>query len=522
MLHIMTTHISTFAIFQLVALIASLGLASPSLAQEFIISAEPDVTEPSTNLLPSLPKTDLEKRLEEAERTIAKLTDQLGDQRPAEPTEVEERLAAIEEQLRKEKEAADKEVVAEASESGSTLDQWEGWTDTSDEKWTHKIGGRLLGETVMWSDAAGIPRSQNYTEIRQVRLSMAGTGYGVLDYRIQMDFEPEARNTFDLDDNNIPGDSIVSTTFGSVGMKDLYVGVHDVPGLGYVRVGHFKVSFSHDQLLSRRDMTFMERYPMADPNGFTPGREIGIQSHNYSANQKVTWQVGAFVDNILETAKELVDDNQGFVLNARGTWTPYYDEPSGGRYLVHLGLGALYTRPENDSGRFLQRPEIHEGPPLIDTGPITANDYTVLGTEALVHWGPVYVNHELMWANVNAAGGNINLYSGYVEAGAFLTGEHRNYERNLGFFGDMEPFENAWFTPGCCGRGAWEVAARWSFVDFSQSPNASKYNSLNLALNWYWNPRMRVQMNWIQPYTDGAPLGNTDPQILSLRVGAFF
>jgi phosphate-selective porin OprO/OprP len=424
-----------------------------------------------------------------------------------------QRLEAIEQRLKNEDGKA---------KQPDLYDPWEGWEDVTDEKWTHQVGGRLLTETVMWMDGDGVPGSENYTEIRQVRLGLRGTGYGVLDYRIQLDFEPEATDTRADDDNNIVGDSVTTSTFGSVGMKDLYVGMHEIPFFGYVRIGHFKVSFSHDQLISRRDMTFMERYPMSDPNGFTPGREIGVQAYNNSADQRITWQYGAFFDSISESAKQRVDDNQGMVVSARGTWTPFYDEPSDGRYLVHLGLGGIYTHPQDGSGRFSQRAEMHEGPVMIDTGAIAADDYTVLGTEFLWHWGSVYINNELMWSHVNAAGGDDDFYSGYVEAGWFLTGEHRNYNRKQGHFVDMKPFESFWFTPGCHGLGAWEVATRWSFVDFTESPNASEYNSLNLALNWYWNSRARVQLNWLQPFTNGAPLGDTESSILSLRLAAYF
>lgn len=383
-----------------------------------------------------------------------------------------------------------------------------GWQDVSSQGWTHKPNGRVLTETVMWMDDAN-GQAQNYTEIRQVRLAMRGTGYGVYDYRVQVDFEPET---------NAGG-----TVVGSVGMKDVYAGIHEVPILGYVRIGHYKVPFSHDQMLARRDMTFMERYPMADPNGFTPGREIGIAAFNHSADQNVAWGYGAFFDSISETTMQRLDDNQGFLTGGRITWTPYYDEPSGGRYLVHLGLGALYTKTQDFSGRFSQRPEIHEGPILIDTGAIAAGEYGVVGTEVLVHWGPVYINHELMWAVVNDAGvGRTDLYSGYVEAGWFLTGEHRRYDRKVGTFMDLTPFTNFWLVPGCRGAGAWEIAARWSFVDFSNAPNASKYNSAAVALNWYWNPRTRFQLNWIQPFTSGAPLGTTYSSILAGRLALYF
>ena len=68
----------------------------------------------------------------------------------------------------------------------------------------------MLTETVMWADGDEIPDSQNYVEIRQVRLSLRGKGYGVLDYRVQVDFEPEAV-TLTAPDRSL--------TIGSVGMK---------------------------------------------------------------------------------------------------------------------------------------------------------------------------------------------------------------------------------------------------------------------------------------------------------------
>lgn len=388
------------------------------------------------------------------------------------------------------------------------------WEDVSNKGWTYKVGGRGLTEFVLWTDDA-TGNEQNYAEIRQVRLELAGKGYGVYDYRVQVDFEPEVGGVA------LAGGG--ATTIGSLAMKDVYLGIHEVPHLGYVRIGHFKVPFSHDQMLARRDMTFMERYPMADPNGFTPGREVGIAAFSHSADQNVAWGFGAFFDSISEGTMQRISDDQGLVTGGRITWTPYYDEPSDGRYIFHVGLGALYTHTQDGSGRFRQRPEIHEGPVLIDTGAINAGDYYVVGTEALLHWGPVYINHELMWAHVNDGGpGRTDLYSGYVETGWFLTGEHRNYDRKTGTFKDLKPFTNFWWVPGCVGCGAWEVAARWSFVDFTDSPNASRYNSLNLALNHYLTPNIRTQLNWIQPFTEGQPLGSTYSSIVAMRIAGYF
>lgn len=385
----------------------------------------------------------------------------------------------------------------------------DGWEDTSTQGWTKTVGGRVLSEGVFWMDDVD-GTQQNYFEIRQIRLELRGEGYGVLDYKVQMEFEPELDPT---------GNSIG----GSVSMKDAFLGAKDVPLLGYLRVGHFKVHFSHDQILSRLNMTFMERFPMADPPGFTPGREVGVASYNHSEDLSRSFVFGGFIDSISETRMDRLDDNQGFVGAARYTWLPYYDEPSDGRYLLHFGLGAVYTDTQDGSGRFRQRPEIHEGDRLIDTGTMNADDYYVLGSEALFQWGSFYTFNEVMWATLNETGvGNRNLYSGYVETGWRLTGEHRTYRRESGEFRGMTPHSNFWWVDGCRGIGGWEVAARYSFVDFTDSPNQSEYDSWALALNWYWNKATKLQLNWINPTTSGAPFGDAFGSILSMRLAAYF
>ena len=54
----------------------------------------------------------------------------------------------------------------------------------------------------------------------------------------------------------------------------------------------------------------------------------------------------------------------------------------------------------------------------------------------------------------------------------FLTGEHMPWNRKTGCLGRIKPFENFWVVDRCdgCrdwGMGAWQVAARYSYADFT-------------------------------------------------------
>ena len=347
----------------------------------------------------------------------------------------------------------------------------------------------------------------NYVEFRRLRLSASGDGYGVLFYQLELEFSPEVdlRGTVDAS-------GVVDMGEFGVEMKDAYLGVREMPGLGTVIIGHFFVPLGLERLTSSNFTTFLER---ALPNVFLPGREVGIAAHNHLPNERLAWAFGAFFDEMNEGAHAIIDDNQGMRLVGRVTGTPYYDDLTEGRYLVHLGLGYGYTRPRlrEDSAAtqptyyrpvdFGARPEIHRGSSLISTGDIDTQQYHITNAEfAWVH-GPLSIQSELMWTSLDEAGdGTTDLYGAYVFASYFLTGENRRYDRVMGDFKRVSPYENFWFvgTPRgpSSGWGAWEVACRWSYLDFSDV-NGQQLNDLTVGVNWYWNPYTRMMFNWIHP-----------------------
>jgi len=416
-------------------------------------------------------------------------------------------------------------AVNQKDEKKEEEDEWE---NVSGQKWTYKVGGRIHMDYVMWAEqndasraeaigqggANALGDAQNYFEFRRLRLEVKGEGYGVYDYKLQLDFEPEFND------------------FEGVSLKDVFFGINYVPGLGYVRFGHFKEPFSLEELTSSNFISFMER---ALPNEvFVPGRKVGVAAYNHNSDESLVWAGGVFFNDIDDVLKERVTDNQGIDLTGRIVATPYFCE--GGRYLLHLGAGITYAHlafddepGENPVARFRARPEVHEGPRWIDTGELAVDDYYVANLEAATVWGPLSLQSELFYTKTNGILGTPDqeFWGAYAFASYFLTGENRLYERKEGCFGRVTPFTNFWIVPTAegtdIGWGAWEVLARWSYLDLNNTPDdeSGLQNDATFGLNWYWNPYTRMMFNYIHSwsnYQNGDPTAENDIVGVRLQV----
>jgi phosphate-selective porin OprO/OprP len=263
-------------------------------------------------------------------------------------------------------------------------------------------------------------------------------------------------------------------------------------------------------LTSSRFISFIER--STSDNVFVPGRELGIAAYRVSADQNWTLGYGGFFHDVSEVTKEINDSNMGFLAAGRVTWTPYYDEPSNGRYYLHLGTGATYTDFPGNTKTYSSRPGTHLGDTFINTGALPISEQAVVNGELLWVNGRFSVQGELFLANADRADvvGTHDYYGAYLFASYFLTGEHRPYRRANGIVDRVVPYSNFWMVPGCAGPGAWEALIRWSAIDFSDNPGAaatsftSQMNDITLGLNWYWNPNMKMMFNYAKVYTDGG------------------
>jgi phosphate-selective porin OprO/OprP len=314
---------------------------------------------------------------------------------------------------------------------------------------------------------------------------------------------------------------------GRPSFLDNYIAVRDLPVLGNVRVGHYFEPFSLERYTQNRYNTFMER-SLADT--FAPARNLGIMAHDVIGEvERGTWAVGAFRSNSNNFGDDFTSVG-GWAVTSRATWLPYYDEASGGRALAHVGAAYTYRSAADRQLEFSSFPEARAGTPasrgiptFVDTGVISALSDQRFGGELALIYGPLYVQSEYIFSSVDQIGGpQLFFQAAYVNVSYFLTGESRTYNKKLGAFDRLYPFENFFCVRTADGigkgHGAWEIAARWSFIDLdSFNIRGGTLTDITLGLNWYLNPYTRMRWEYIHAQLNRAPVGESFAQIAGMR-----
>jgi phosphate-selective porin OprO and OprP len=337
------------------------------------------------------------------------------------------------------------------------------------------------------------------TEIRRLGLFMGGTVYEWGEFGIG-----------------------VELSGGDIFIEDAWVGVSDVLWPGFIRIGHQKEPFSLEELTSDRFTTFMER---GLPNVFVPSWNTGLHLAGTALGERMTWAAGVFEETDSSGSSDPFDDVASLNLTGRLTGLPWR---AGEDRLLHLGLGySRQFRDENEPDaeiEYAARPESHlTDVTLVDTGLHSADDVDLLGLEAALVLGRISIQSEYLVVAINRSGENPVLHGFYAYISYFLTGESRNYDASRGRFARTRPIER--FDPSRGGWGAWEIAARYSFLDLEDvGIDGGEQRNVTLALNWYPYAMFRVMLNYIHAEIDrtfeGVDLDGRSVGILQLRFQA--
>ena len=111
--------------------------------------------------------------------------------------------------------------------------------------------------------------------------------------------------------------------------------------------------------------------------------------------------------------------------------------------------------------------------------------------------GPVHASFE--WKQIFADRNDGKDWQGmgaYVQSGIFLTGETRPYNTKNGIFGRVSPLKP--FNPATGDCGAWELAARFSYLDLNDSGmKGGRERNVTAGLNWYLYSNLRLMFNYV-------------------------
>ncbi|MCA8990732.1 MAG: ATPase [Planctomycetaceae bacterium] len=367
---------------------------------------------------------------------------------------------------------------------------------------TFKLGGRIHGDAWFFPQSdPGIgffehpsgplvgQDPEDRLAFRRVRLEFQGDLLESMFWRLQVDFASPHEPVF----------------------KDVYIGFDDVFGQKLI-IGNQKRPLGLDTWNSSRFNIFLER-PMIIEDLNADARRLGIAMHGVTEDEFWNWQYGVYNLEDQQVDGAYVGDHLQLSANGRLACSPIFEND--GEDWMHLAIAGMVAVPDGNAtaavtnvneARFRSRPEGRSASAWIDTGRIAgAEAFEILGLEYMQNFGPLHVcgEYQFNWLQRNAGMSDLFLHGAYFQVGYFLTGEHMTLKRESGQLDRVKPIENFFLVDHLMGEegnglGAWQVAARYSYADFTDADVMGGVGqSMTFALNWHWNAYAKLQFNAI-------------------------
>ncbi|MEM9556852.1 MAG: porin [Acidobacteriota bacterium] len=358
-------------------------------------------------------------------------------------------------------------ALTPAVEADDWVSKWSNGHKIENKDKGHKLkfGGRIQADYTFADVDDELGGGEDGFEFRRARFYFSGTVYDNVQFKAQYDFAG-----------------------GDAEFKDVYIAIKQ--DWGKIKFGHYKEYFSFEEITSSNHIPFLER--STPTQAFAPVRNSGLSVEG-KRGDTFTWGFGwwyeadSFGESISEDATNIT---------GRIGWRPIFED---GRVL-HIGVGAS-LKDHAGSVRYRARPEAHLADRFVNTGTFAADDSTLLNFELAGTAGPLWYAAEYFSADVSSSAFGDPTFDGfYVAAGYFLTGESRPFKTSSSSWDRLKPNEN--FGPG---KGAWEIAARWSSIDLNDAGiSGGEQDGLTLGVNWYLNPATRLMINYVNADVDAV------------------
>ena len=283
-------------------------------------------------------------------------------------------------------------------------------------------------------------------------------------------------------------------------------------GFKGVRIGggYINVPYTLDQATRSNDITFMERASAA-VLATNLGAGNSRAAFGVRANDR-WWWAGAYLTGPTTD----YDHSLRVPYGATGRLVFAPIDSDAGAFL--FGSDVLYLAdtggpPNVNEIRMRERIEVRIDPArVLDTGALAnVSSALVLSAEAAVTVGSFHAQGEYFDYTISRfALPDLHFKGGYVQAGYILIGEKRRYNASSGSLGGVNP-ANPFFWDMTGGAGAWEIAARYSYVDLNDNTVfGGRQDNITVGLNWYLNDNMRIMFNWIHGTVRKTDLAGAD------------
>ncbi len=409
------------------------------------------------------------------------------------------------------------------------------WFESEKKDFRLHVGGRTQWDTSFFHandqvqfNPGGTGPIKDGTDFRRARIRIEGAMYEQSQFCVEYDF---------VDSTTISGATPPGTP-DIPSPRDVWWNFSQVPLFGNVRLGNQKEPYGFEVLLSSRWLNLMERSYNTEIfySPYSAGFSPGIQFWTSYLDNRVTWSWGVFRNVVNNMAFEI--GAGAFAVTGRLTGLPIYKDD--GKRLIHLGVSGRSTGLNNGIVHYRTRGDERVGnsanwPLYLNTANINGSGRQDVNFELVSVWKSFTLQAEYNFdfvQNAFLAGqapvGILFFQGGYAELSYFLTGETREYVKEVGLFDRVVPKENAYLYQSKSktrySLGAWQATARYNYLNMNDKGiNAGILNDWTFGLSWFFNPNFKLQWNYSITQRGSAPGGsNGTIQGLGMRVAHDF
>lgn len=250
-----------------------------------------------------------------------------------------------------------------------------------------------------------------------------------------------------------------------------------------ITLGRMKEPMGMERDTNASKLITIERSMMSD--AFTPNKSWGL--HLFDGNKKRTWAVAAVVE---DDQDDRYDEDAPTAISARYTRSPINTKEQ----TLQLGVSASLRDWQDNTFRIGNRAEVGSADRVVRSAEFEADEQSIIGLEGVFRHKSWQVEAEYMATRVEQVDGTDWDYSGYYISGSYLlTGEQRRFRK--GEFRKLKPINES---------GAWELVARYSYLDVRERGLGSKAAVTTLGVNYYFGRNVKVMLAYLHPDISGS------------------